>query len=69
MLILQFIFCLFFDLFLLLKSLFCRCVLEPGDRIVDCPPTFTMYEFDAAVNGAFVVKGRQKLVFPVFSFF
>ena len=35
-----------------------RCVLEPGDKILDCPPTFTMYEFDAAVNGALVVKGN-----------
>ena len=32
-----------------------RCVLEPGDSIVDCPPTFTMYAFDAAVNNARVV--------------
>jgi len=32
-------------------------VLDPGDKIVDCPPTFTMYEFDAAVNGALVIKG------------
>lgn len=32
-----------------------RCTLEPGDKIVDCPPTFTMYKFDAAVNGAEVV--------------
>lgn len=29
-----------------------RCVLDPGDTIVDCPPTFTMYVFDAAVNDA-----------------
>ena len=29
-----------------------RCVLDPGDSIVDCPPTFTMYVFDAAVNNA-----------------
>ncbi|KAM0902102.1 hypothetical protein ACQ4PT_019614 [Festuca glaucescens] len=34
----------------------CRCVLEPGDKIVDCPPTFTMYEFDASVNAALVIK-------------
>ncbi|XP_027111891.2 histidinol-phosphate aminotransferase, chloroplastic-like isoform X1 [Coffea arabica] len=39
-----------------LIDLIMRCVLDPGDKIVDCPPTFTMYEFDAAVNGAFVVK-------------
>jgi histidinol-phosphate aminotransferase len=36
-----------------------RCVLDPGDKIIDCPPTFTMYEFDAAVNGALVVKGTK----------
>lgn len=39
-----------------LIDLIMRCVLEPGDKIVDCPPTFTMYEFDANVNGAAVVK-------------
>ncbi len=32
-----------------------RCVLDPGDSIVDCPPTFTMYAFDADVNDAKVV--------------
>lgn len=41
---------------------YCRCVLDPGDKIVDCPPTFTMYEFDAAVNGAAVVKGKYKVL-------
>ncbi|KAG5608843.1 hypothetical protein H5410_020124 [Solanum commersonii] len=39
-----------------LIDLIMRCVLDPGDKIVDCPPTFTMYEFDAAVNGAGVIK-------------
>lgn len=29
-----------------------RCVLDPGDAIVDCPPTFTMYVFDADINAA-----------------
>ena len=38
-----------------LIDLLMRCVLEPGDLIVDCPPTFTMYAFDAAVNGADVI--------------
>ena len=32
-----------------------RCVLDPGDAIIDCPPTFTMYVFDAGVNNARVV--------------
>lgn len=39
-----------------LIDLIMRCVLDPGDKIVDCPPTFTMYEFDAAVNGALTIK-------------
>lgn len=39
-----------------LIDLIMRCVLEPGDKIVDCPPTFTMYEFDANVNAAAVLK-------------
>ena len=39
-----------------LIDLLMRCVLEPGDTIVDTPPTFTMYAFDAAVNNAGVIK-------------
>lgn len=38
-----------------LIDLLMRCVLDPGDCIVDCPPTFTMYVFDAAVNDARVI--------------
>jgi len=38
-----------------LIDLLMRCVLDPGDAIVDCPPTFTMYVFDADVNDARVV--------------
>ena len=38
-----------------LIDLLMRCVLDPGDAIIDCPPTFTMYKFDAAVNNAQVV--------------
>ncbi len=33
-----------------LIDLLMRCVLDDGDCIVDCPPTFTMYIFDAAVR-------------------
>ncbi|XP_038899460.1 histidinol-phosphate aminotransferase, chloroplastic [Benincasa hispida] len=43
-----------------LIDLIMRCVLDPGDKIIDCPPTFTMYEFDAAVNGALVIKVPRK---------
>lgn len=38
-----------------LIDLLMRCTLDPGDCIVDCPPTFTMYVFDAAVNDARVI--------------
>ncbi|XVF29984.1 hypothetical protein REPUB_Repub16aG0018400 [Reevesia pubescens] len=48
-----------------LIDLIMRCVLDPGDKIVDCPPTFTMYEFDAGVNGAQVIKVPRKLDFSL----
>lgn len=48
-----------------LIDLIMRCVLDPGDKIVDCPPTFTMYEFDAAVNGASVIKVPRKSDFSL----
>ncbi|GMH41126.1 hypothetical protein BSKO_09036 [Bryopsis sp. KO-2023] len=38
-----------------LIDLLMRCILDPGDSIIDCPPTFTMYNFDADVNAANVV--------------
>ena len=38
-----------------LIDLLMRCVLDSGDKIVDCPPTFTMYAFDADVNDAATV--------------
>lgn len=40
------------ELILLLASLF----LAPGDAIIDCPPTFSMYPFNAAIAGARVVN-------------
>ncbi|CAH1444035.1 unnamed protein product [Lactuca virosa] len=48
-----------------LIDLIMRCVLDPGDSIVDCPPTFTMYEFDAAVNCARVIKVPRKTDFSL----
>jgi histidinol-phosphate aminotransferase len=34
----------------------CRVFLRPGDAIVNCPPTFGMYTFDAGLVGAGVVE-------------
>jgi histidinol-phosphate aminotransferase len=28
----------------------CRVLLQPGDAIINCPPTFGMYDFDARLN-------------------
>jgi histidinol-phosphate aminotransferase len=39
-----------------LIDLVMRLFLRPGDRIVDCPPTFGMYSFDAAIHAAEVVR-------------
>jgi histidinol-phosphate aminotransferase len=39
-----------------LIDLLMRCVLEPGDAIIDMPPTFTMYAFDADVNAAKTIQ-------------
>ncbi len=33
-----------------------RLLLRPGDAVVNCPPTFGMYAFDAALNGARLVS-------------
>jgi histidinol-phosphate aminotransferase len=33
-----------------------RLLLTPGDAIIDCPPTFGMYSFDAQLEGAHVVE-------------
>jgi len=35
-----------------LIDLLMRVFLEPGDRILSCPPTFGMYSFDAELNAA-----------------
>ena len=39
-----------------LIDLVMRMLLQPGDRIVDCPPTFGMYGFDAGIHGAKVIE-------------
>lgn len=39
-----------------LIDLLMRLLLEPGDRVLICPPTFGMYAFDAGLNAAKVVE-------------
>ncbi|MFO7631882.1 MAG: histidinol-phosphate transaminase, partial [Caldilinea sp.] len=38
----------------------CRIFLQAGDAILDCPPTFGMYSFDAHLAGARVVEVWRK---------
>ena len=38
-----------------LIDLLLRCVLDPGDAIVDCQPTFGMYSFDTDVSAGRVI--------------
>ncbi len=39
-----------------LIDLVLRLVIEPGDVVLNCPPTFGMYRFDGDLNGARVVE-------------
>jgi histidinol-phosphate aminotransferase len=39
-----------------LIDLLMRITVGPGDAIIDCPPTFGMYSFDAGLAGARVVR-------------
>ncbi len=39
-----------------LIDLVMRLFITPGDAIITCPPTFGMYRFDAALNGARVLS-------------
>jgi len=48
-----------------LIDLLCRLTLGPGDAIVDCPPTFGMYSFDAGIAGASVTRVWRRPDFSV----
>ncbi len=48
-----------------LIDLLCRVFLGPGDAIINCPPTFGMYEFDAGLAGARVIEVPRRGDFSV----
>lgn len=37
-------------------DLLCRLFVGPGESVLNCPPTFGMYEFDAALQGAQIIE-------------
>ena len=43
-----------------LIDLLMRVILEPGDRVLSCPPTFGMYSFDGELNAARVIEVRRR---------
>jgi histidinol-phosphate aminotransferase len=48
-----------------LIDLVMRLLIEPGDTIVNCPPTFGMYKFDAAINGAETINIWRRADFSI----
>jgi histidinol-phosphate aminotransferase len=48
-----------------LIDLIMRLLLDPGDCILNCPPTFGMYQFDADVNAANVITIPRKKDFNI----
>jgi histidinol-phosphate aminotransferase len=43
-----------------LIDLLLRVVLEPGDQVINCPPTFGMYPFDTLLNAGQVIEIPRK---------
>lgn len=48
-----------------LLDLIMRLFLHPADAILNCPPTFGMYPFDAALHGADVVSVERRADFSL----
>jgi histidinol-phosphate aminotransferase len=48
-----------------LIDLVMRLVIEPGDAILNCPPTFGMYSFDGDLNGARVISIARRADFSL----
>ena len=48
-----------------LLDLITRLLLEPGDRVINCPPTFGMYPFDTELNAGLVVEVPRRSDFSL----
>ncbi len=48
-----------------LIDLIMRVALNPGDAIINCPPTFGMYSFDADLNNARIINVPRKADFSL----
>lgn len=46
-----------------LIDLVMRILLDPGDRVINCPPTFGMYAFDAGLNAGHLVEVPRRADF------
>ena len=43
-----------------LIDLIMRIIISPGDKVLNCPPTFGMYSFDGALNRAEIVSAPRR---------
>jgi len=48
-----------------LIDLITRLILNPGDAVIDCPPTFSMYAFDTMLNGGRVIRVPRRADFSL----
>ena len=48
-----------------LIDLIMRLLLDPGDSLIDCPPTFGMYAFDGDLNAARVISIPRRKDFSI----
>lgn len=48
-----------------LIDLVLRLIINPGDAIIDCPPTFGMYRFDAGICGGRVISVPRRADFSL----
>jgi histidinol-phosphate aminotransferase len=48
-----------------LIDLLLRVMLEPGDKVLNCPPTFGMYEFDTYLNFGELIEIRRRYDFSL----